>query len=1658
MCVFASIEDVHSVCLVDTGANVSVISKQFLDELPSEVIRTRYTQKVRDATCANKSKVTILGDVTLSFTVGKQRFKVDFAVLEKCSMSVILGMDFLQKARAVIDIGQQQITFTDFSVVYATNTVTLEPFTEYYVTGNLAVPYDDGIEGETIGYSYLRYHKGLYLSKSACTVAEGNIPIRLYNGTSTPVSIHKGSRIAGFFPWKNDTEIYDLELQSIDRNGPSSTDKSTDPQHGNDRHLPKGYEFDVSDEENDAPSDIQCNFLSGECTVPDVGNYPSGHDPDIITPGARFHRSEIINGVTVHKQIEDLPNLTTNSDPHVPKIDYSCGPADEERLNTLKSLVNEFSDVFVNPDDPKIGLTPLVTGKIETLPGVSPVTKYPYRMNPHMKDELRKICQEQMDQGIIEFADAGAWSSPIMIISKPHNRGYRAVVDLRELNMKTQALVLRIPRVDDCLDEISQKAPQWFSQVDLKSGFHQIALDEESRPKTGFITPFGKFRYRTLPQGFRNSPAIFQAMIDTLLKGVQGEWISSYIDDLAIYSRTYEEHISHLRELFQRLRNAGLKLSPDKCKFAVQQIDFLGHVLTPEGRKPNPEKVEAVSKMGIPKTTKEVRMFLGAASYYRKFLKGFGVVAKPLYELTSKNVVFHWDELHQTAFDKVKSLLVKAPVLASPDFRAPFVLATDASALGMGACLSQEHDGALKPVGFAGRGFTKPESKYSVTEQELLAIVFAVNYFRVFLIGQPFEIRTDHNALRWILGLKEPSPRLARWIALLQQYDYTVKHVAGAHNRVPDCLSRWEYETPEVPMEEDPIYDVGLRPLQADISGTVPDTDMPEAAEHSDAPAYQSAAEFHDSYGTDSEHCDEAEVRNISVPTAANIQQDEHSDEPTVVTPERSDLECVTCGRTAPDYFPEEDSIAQSITLMKLTAKQAEQRRTRLKDALLSSTIHWSDPDLSPENIRRQQVKDPVCRRYIQYLATGSLPNIPALAKAILCRAHDYILLPIKSLHSTDEEPQYYDILYHIDVSREKGPQSTRAQVVVPHSLRAMFLRLYHDSLIGSHIGPGKLISIMKPRLFWHGMCEDIVAYCRSCEICIMAKNPTRYNKPPLIIREPVCGPMEELIIDTMGPFPMTARGNAHICVVVDVYSRFAFVFPTRNITASTVANKLFDHVITKFGNCRRLLSDNGTSFTGEVFRELCKIMGIKQIFSTSYHSKSQGQVERANRTIQDLMRGVVAEKPKQWDACLNGLCFTLNCTDSQPIGLPPFTLMFGRSPLLPSDIAFPNPLSVESKPWFEHLGDILDTQRCIGKKAMKRLKKQQKRMKVQYDKTAFEHGLTVGDSVFLFCPALTVKGIRRKLLIRWHGPYLIVKFNSPTAVILKRWHDGKVLEKSISVSRLKRAHLREKVTRWDPLPEDQLLDSELSEDDLPHVEFEKEQDPEPSGLNADNVVNDNQIADHANPQPDDITPPRDDDESAAEFASAQSELSDDESVISNPPCDPVVDSEHLNTDIDMDNIPSDMEIAPRYNLRGSRKCVEEKSSDSEGQSGIDDPSVHKNEPVDPQGKLSVSLKQERNPSPQPEITDRCSPPAPARRKPGRPRKDHKCTPTLPINDPTPSGLDRHKSIVYIVRIITSKTGRDGVTKLLCVFDNGTTDWIEYENINLAARKLIPAV
>lgn len=464
-----------------------------------------------------------------------------------------------------------------------------------------------------------------------------------------------------------------------------------------------------------------------------------------------------------------------------------------EVLLQLKLLLQKYSDCFSSGLH-DLGFTDLTEMVIE-LDDTEPVVYRPYRMSFADRALVRNMVQEMVDHGIVRESTS-PYASPIVLVQKKTGEK-RLCVDYRELNRKTKKEHYPLPRIEDQLDQLAGNTV--FTSLDLASGYYQIAIAEDSRHRTAFVTPDGQFEYNRMPFGLVNAPSVFQRTINKILLEAKIKYAIVYMDDVLIPSKDITEGLQRLEEVLGLLKKGGLTLKLSKCQFFLDTIDFLGYEVSHDGIRPGHRKTEAVSKFPKPSNQHELRQFLGLSGYFRRFVRNYALLAAPLTDLLKKDTKWTWGEAQNHAFDKIKGMLTERPILALYDHRVETQLHTDASKEGLAGILLQANaNGVFQPVSYFSRKTNAEERKLHSYDLETLAVVASLNRFRIYLIGIPFKIFTDCNALRSTLIKRDLIPRIARWWIQLQEFDCTIEYRPGSRMSHVDALSRNPVEDGEL--------------------------------------------------------------------------------------------------------------------------------------------------------------------------------------------------------------------------------------------------------------------------------------------------------------------------------------------------------------------------------------------------------------------------------------------------------------------------------------------------------------------------------------------------------------------------------------------------------------------------------------------------------------------------------------------------------------------------------------------------------------------------------------------------------------------------------------------------------------------------------------------
>lgn len=523
--------------------------------------------------------------------------------------------------------------------------------------------------------------------------------------------------------------------------------------------------------------------------------------------------------INIAKEKLILPNkriipLLQHKFQEVNKIQIRNDHLNDNEKKLLNNFLSNYQDLFQPPDE-KLPFTTRIKATIRTTDD-KPVYSKSYPYPQALKNEVNKQVEKLLSDGIIRPSHS-PYNSPVWIVPKKLDasgqKKFRMVIDYRKINSKTISDRYPIPDTAAVLANLGKS--KYFTTLDLASGFHQIPMSERDIEKTAFSVNNSKYEYVRLPFGLKNAPSIFQRVMDDVLREHIGKICYVYIDDIIIFSETIEEHLRNLKIVFETLRKANFRIQPDKSEFLKNSVEFLGFIVSSEGLKPNVKKIEAIKDYPEPTNLKELRSFLGLSGYYRRFVKDYAKIAKPLTNLlrgeemvkdnhkadvkvtrhNSKTFKISFDSLARKSFELLKEILTSNDVLAFPDFEKPFILTTDASDKAIGAVLSQQFDDGERPITFISRALSKTEENYATNEKEMLAVVWALGSLRNFIYGAKVKIYTDHLPLTFTISPKNNNAKLKRWKAYIEEHDYEMYYKPGKSNVVADALSRIQYNS-----------------------------------------------------------------------------------------------------------------------------------------------------------------------------------------------------------------------------------------------------------------------------------------------------------------------------------------------------------------------------------------------------------------------------------------------------------------------------------------------------------------------------------------------------------------------------------------------------------------------------------------------------------------------------------------------------------------------------------------------------------------------------------------------------------------------------------------------------------------------------------------------
>ncbi|KAJ9529157.1 hypothetical protein QJQ45_007831 [Haematococcus lacustris] len=922
----------------------------------------------------------------------------------------------------------------------------------------------------------------------------------------------------------------------------------------------------------------------------------------------------------------------------------------------LNALLDEYADVFapitsLPPERPVGHAIPLV-------PDARPSVVPQYRMSQDEHAELKKQVQDLLAKGMIE-PSSSPFAAPILFVKKKSGE-LRMCLDYRQLNKITIRDQYPLPRIDDLFDKLSGCTV--FSSLDLQAGYNQIRITPEDVPKTAFRTPDGHYQFKVLSFGLCNAPATFQRVMNDAFAPVLNQCALVYLDDILVMSKSVDEHLKHLRKVFDLLRLNKLYAKQSKCEFMRTTLKFLGHVIFAGAIAVDPEKIKSISSWPVPQSLQQLQSFLGAANFVRKFVHNFSVLAAPLTDLCGKagdSFLWHnWPADELKAFASLKAAVAQVPMLRLPDHTQPFQVYCDASLQGVGAVLMQ--DGY--PLAYLSKKLSSAERNYTTGEQELLALITACKEWRCYLEGVPFTLFTDHKPLTALPTQKVLSRRQARWMEFLSRFTFDLQYLPGDANPA-DPLSR----IPAGPQDCAMVCVVTTR------------RQAKQSLERGEVRVAQALPQ----------------VPPVGTPSNAPTAVDALAPRPTV---------------------SDNPVAAHHSRLPELEAPSAA-----------DTSVHYPAAPAHPLELADHLV-------------------------------HGYRLDPAFTAEA-DLSGMYMD---DHGLWRRTG----KGTVMVPNDpeLREYILHEMHDAAYAGHVGITKTLERLSRVFYWDTMRADVRHYVTTCDACQRDKSSTL--KPGGLLN-PLSIPdyrWESVSMDLITKLPSASHGFDAICVFVDRLSKMVHFVPCKeSMNAKGFARLFVDNVFKLHGLPKDMVSDRGPHFHNTFWHHVQKLLGMRGSLSSSYHPQSDGQTERYNRVLEEMLRHYISPTQADWPDYLSLAEFAVNNSWQESIKSTPFLVNTGQSPITPMLHSLPDkgrcPEGLSYATWWQEA--VAKAKLCM--------QAAQQRQAAYANQDRRDVHYKVGQMVLLSTKNMRLKpGKARKLLPRFVGPFKVLDLVGQVAVNLQ--------------------------------------------------------------------------------------------------------------------------------------------------------------------------------------------------------------------------------------------------------------------------------------------------
>jgi len=1391
--------------ILDCGADVTVISYEFMKEL-QKLTKVEVMQKnIPGIKAVGEFVIQAYGTCVVPMVMQGMPFSITAKVLKRLKPKMILGNDFITKYKGVIDISKRNVQWTVKNVpVRAVQSIQVEPLQEVSIPVQIEGDLPVNLVGElTSGYGEEDPVMG---ARVVGKVHEGGMTAyRLCNMSEQPVLIQEGECVARFRSLRSG----DIESKVEPDTKEQGVNHLSDLKPEN--RLEKHTEW----------------FMLDSLRM-------------ILIAQRQAHSVQLIQS-----QLKPI----TDED-----INLGGSYLTPDQKQQVIDLVKENRDVFAM-DLSEIGCARGPPCRIHLKEGAGPVRCAPYKTSPIVQDKIDAELKVMLDNGIISYSDS-EYASPIVAVTKPDG-SLRICIDYRKLNEVSLFDAYPLPPINHAIDILGTARPKYLSILDMASGYWQIPIDPRDRHKTAFRTLNNLYEFNTVPFGLNSAGSKFVRYVNAVLTGILNKSAFAYVDDILVASPNFDQHLQDLTEVFDRFRFVNLRLKLKKCHFARREVKYLGHIVSAEGIQVDPSKIAPVASYPPPTDTKGVRRFLGLAGFYRRHVKGFSERAAPLSNLLKLESKFKWDDDCKKAMNDLKHALTHAPILGYPNYSEPYILTTDASGLALGGILSQVgENGVERIIAFHGKLFNRAEKAYGVSEKEALAIFDSLKHFRHYVQHAHVTIKTDHQPLKGLFQNEIQSKgRIAKWLAAMSQYDYSIEYVPGNKMGHADALSRRDYPDKQNEHERNPVVSPFF---EMDEENMAKESYFPplNVAVQTDSVYNQSVSQSTQVESGDRGQNSGGQTPPVDVATQTDPVGDQLMSQGTQVDPEsegrrRGSMEID--GQEFEDiFFLGGEPIVSSqgdVNLVsgipvamygnhlaveeiyKITTRsqiEAESKKDEQsqKDRLLNQCPQVNlEPRLNPSpedsgdltldqltlpELIQQQRADIETKQMIEYLEQGNLPSGRELQKTIIIQSSAY------SVHE--------GILYHHTYPRNRsGPQKGQVfQIVIPQKFRKAILYDTHDSVMAGHRGVLATLLKIRERFYWRSMESDVATWIRCCPRCNQRGKRSDHKRAPLQPLEPEMA-LFSWQIDVAGPLARTPSGHRYILTCIDTYTKFVEYIPMRDISAVSVSRALFDQVFCRYGVCKHLQSDQGSNFLASITRSLCHVLGTQMQFSSAFHPISQGSVERDHGVLTDHLSKYIVTSGvgDDWDEFLAPAAFVHNNTIHATTKVIPNLLVFGRILKMPSEMNLPVPDALPKNLEFQ-IGHLIQKINECQIEADKNLLEARTKMKIRYDKKANQIEFRVGELVWLYVPNIPVQ-MTRKLRSSWVGPFRILNRAGNLNYEIRSEKTNKKLRFPVHVNRIRPYYVSSLRPPDDPELRDLYIrepDLHLTDQDLPEENY----------------------------------------------------------------------------------------------------------------------------------------------------------------------------------------------------------------------------------------------